>query len=775
MVAVEGKIADEKATPVPFATVAVLSNNKVIAEKISAEDGSFLLQVTDNQPYQIRITHTAYQQVSLPIQLNGALKLATIVLQKQDNQLAGVTVATKRAFITRKTDRLVMDVSNNALTAGRSSLELFQLAPGVFVSNGKITINGNPGTRVMVNGKMLQLSGDDLIAYLSSLRADNIQSIEIIAHPPAEYDAEGSGGYINIVLKVQKTAGLNGSVNLGYTQGRYPGTNEGMQLNFKQNKVSLFASYNYDNTRDFEESRFFRNITDSITYLSITKRVTTATAHRVRAGGVYDIDKKQYVSIDYTGSFRNSGFSYNSDIVIAAPQPENNQKVLGSYPVTSSRNYHNLGVNYHLTLDTLGTAFILLSDYTSNRSATVSAAHSLFYDGGNAFIGDTSFRNRTPSTATVFTADARYTKVWKRNAVLNIGAKITNTGIENSGTYEGYTNDKWLGKNELDYVYNYHEDIVAGYVSYSGKILQTTLQLGIRGEHTHTEGKLETTGLVNARNYFNLFPTVYLKRNTNKKYNDYISFYYGKRVSRPSYSDLNPYESYADNYTIGRGNPYLNPSFIHSFELGYTFRNKYTVSVSYDRQKDMIAQYAMQSPIDSLITIYTRANFGKRTNAGITLYAPVAITKWWNWNNNVMLRRETVAMQHIDIRKTIVTIQANQQFILPANFSISLNTSYYSNFIFGNFLVNPFVVVDIGVQKKLMQNKLVLKASISDIGYGYRLNGKIYYSNSNIGSMEQKRQTRTFNLAAIYNFDLGKSFKARKIESSNADEQNRLK
>lgn len=770
---IEGKVVDENAQPVAFAAVRILKNTAVVSEKISAEDGSFKVSIDSTGYYGIQISHASYQAYQVYKQVTSSLTIEPVHLKKSEKQLEGVTVSTRKPMIIRKTDRISMDVANNALSAGKSSLELFQLAPGVFVNNGKISINGNPGTRVMVDGKRLQISGDDLTNYLSSLRAENIQSIEIIAHPPAEFDAEGSGGYINIVLKKQKSAGLNGSANAGYTQGRYAGTSEGLQLNFKDRDLSLFASYSHEQTKDFDDTWFSRPVGDNVHYQSTAKRVNSYTSNRVHVGGAYDISRKQYIALDYTGSFRDGGFSYNSNIAVTQPQTATNRYVQGSYPVSNTRRYHNVGVNYHLNTDTAGSGLTILSDYTQNETKTFSSAQSNFYDDKNQFLKDTLFRNATPSTAKVFTADGKYIKVLNATSALTLGAKLTHTNIYNSGTFESFSNSKWDNRNELNYIYDYQERIVAGYASYSARILKTTVQLGLRAEHTHTHGDLVSEGKLNERKYFNLFPTVFMKRGVGKGQS--LSFYYGKRVSRPSYSDLNPYQSYADNYTIGMGNPYLNPSFIHSFEMGYTFKNKYTLSVSYDRQKDLIAQYALQSDTDPLITIYTRRNFGKRSNAGISLYTPFALTKWWTWNNNIIVRRESVSMQDVEIAKTIFTMQAVQVFSLPKGFSFTVNATYYSNLIMGNFLFDPFLIVDAGIQKKLMKNKLILKSTVSDIGYGYQLNGNVYFSNTKVGRMEQKRQSRTFNLSAIYNFDLGKSFKARKIESSSLDEQNRLK
>lgn len=774
---ISGNVIDENGKTAPFVSIFVSKQNGVPHKpigKVASEDGSFKLDVDGAGIYNVKVTSTSYHDFTKVIEVKGDMSLGTIILKNKENKLELVSVTAQIPIITKKIDRIVMNVQNNALAAGKSSLELMNLAPGVFANNGEISINGNPGTRVMVDGRVLQVRGDDLNSYLNSLRADEIQSIEIIAHPPAEYDAQGSGGYINIVLKKQKKAGFSGAVNANYSQGRYAGTNEGVQLNYKKDRLTLFANYSYNMTKDFEDSRFQRTIHDSIKYHSQANRINNSTSHRVRGGGIYDINDRQYIGLDYTGSFTSGTSPYNSTINIAYPNSNNSQNINGTYPQSNTKNYNNIGFNYHLTLDSMGSGFVFLYDYTQNDAKVSSFANSNFYDNNKTFLRDTSFRNYIPSEAKINTFDTKFTKAFNENSTFNIGAKLTASRIHNRAIYEGFDNNVWITYPELNYIYDYKENIVAGYMNYSGRLLNTSVQLGLRAENTTTQGNLIITNVNTKRNYFSLFPTLFLKHSTNKDNSNYLTFYYGRRIERPSYNDLNPYETYADNYSIGRGNPYLKPSYVNSFELGYTLLNKYTITASFDKQKDLIAQYATQSLLDSLVTIYSRENFGKRTNAGFAIYVPLLVRKGWTLNNNVSVQRQSLSMQDIEIKETIFSVQMNQSFALPNQFSIDLNGRYFSHVIIGNFLLDHIFTLDIGVQKKMFKNKLIGKVAISDILNTLKINGNIYYSSNNIGRLEQMRQTQALNLSLVYNFDLGKAFKVRKIESSNAEERGRL-
>lgn len=773
---IAGQVQDENGQPVPFATVQFMSSDtasKFLSEKIADEKGQFKVSLPQREKYWLKASGISFQELTTWVHPDSAgLK---VVLEKKQSDLATVTVNSTRPLITRKIDRIVMDVENNALTAGKSSMDIMEMAPGMFVDrNGGISINGNSGTRIMINGKMLHLSGDDLTAYLNNLRAADIKSIEIIAHPSAEFDAEGSGGIINIILKKKRTAGLSGSVNAGYSQGRYAGNDQGLQLNYNKSKVTLSSSYSRYQDRRFNDITQERTFPENGIYTAANNIINHYNGNSIRVGGTYDISDQQYIGLEYAGSFNISGSNTHSISNINYPQNESESFVSdGNFTDHNARNLHDVTLNYHLDTDTSGSKFDFTADYTftNNNSSNLSQSQDLDMD--HAVIRDSAFRFAMPNKAMILTADAKYQKVFTPVTKLNLGAKYTGTRIDNFNRFYSVTDDKWQENPAKKYTYHYNEHIMAGFMSLETKILQTEFQLGLRGEYTDTKGELVSLQHQKIDNqYFNLFPSVFIKRNLNESGDNYLNFSYNRRIERPYYNDLNPFVSYLDNYTLESGNPFLRPQFSNNFEIGFTLKNKYNLSVGYNKDIDVITQITNADPDTSMIEI-TRGNAGYNERYIATLSLPVQVTKWWKTNNTLQFRHDKIHAETFTIQKPIYFIQTAHDFTLSKTWSANLNAFYLSNVIEGNILVGNISKVDIGIQKKLLDNRLQIRAGLTDLFEGRNITADIKYNDNNI-HITQKRQSRMFKLSLTYNFQSGKSFKTKKIQSSSEDVQSRL-
>ncbi|WP_177230623.1 outer membrane beta-barrel family protein [Chitinophaga sp. CF118] len=776
-VSVAGRVIDETGQPVAFASVVILKGSLVIGEKIASEDGSFKLMIDSVGRYVMKIRHTSYVDFSKEIQLQTSLDSEVIVLKKSEKQLREVTITASKPFVTRKIDRVVMNVQDNAIATGKSSIDLFRLAPGVFINNGNISINGVWGTRVMVNGRMLNLKGDDLKNYLANLKSNDIKSIEIIAHPPAEYDAEGSGGIINIVLKKNLNSGLNGYVGADYSIGigKYPAYRPYLSLNYRKKKVGLSGSYSYGWEKNFQDITQERSFTDNGQYHSATSSTGLRNSNNVKLGATYDISNKQYIAIDYTGQFGSYKDTSHSVTNIDYPLHQNNTLSDGIFPSYTKTKFSNIGLNYGITTDSLGSKFTLVSDYTYNDRKGVSGTYSKTFDFNNTVIEDTVFNFLYPSIAKIFTADVKYNKMFKGGMGLSFGGKATVTDINNENSYQNYNNGEWGKIPGLGFNYKYSEKIYAGFVNFNGTVAGVEYKLGLRGENSDIAGTLAggEQDTVIARNYFNLFPSIFLKKNLNKDESNSLTLSYNRRIKRPSYFELNPYKYFIDNYTIQTGNPFLNPQFTNSVELGYIFKSQYYIGLSYSHTKDVINQVIENDPALKQMTIL-RKNTGSNTVYTGTFSIPVKITEWWNTSNNLLLTYTESIAPEFSIKEGSFVLQTEQDISLTNGFGINLNGLYTPKVVTGNIVTGRIASVDLGIQKKLMKNKLTAKASISDIFYTNNFKATSYYNESVI-RIRQKEQSRVFSLSLVYSFNLGKSFKSKETKSSNAEEKSRLK
>lgn len=773
---ISGKIVDNDNIPLPYAVVSVSlkdSTQRYVASKIADSLGGFDVEVNKKGNYILRASAVGYDDKEQAATTGSPI---LIKLQRDAHQLSDVSVNAKKPLVERRVDRVVMNVDNNPLAAGKSSLEAIALAPGVLVRDGQIVVNGITGTRIMVNGKLLQLTGDDLTNYLNSLRTDEIQSIEIIAHPPAEYDAEGSGGLINIILKKQKDLGLYGSVYGNYSQGKYPETSEGTQLNFKKGKLGLFANYSYNWEKGFNKLNQSRTFPKDGIYSAQNRGVNTWESQRVHAGATFDFTDKQYLAVDYTGSFSDSKENFLAKTYINYPNaPQNNSISKGVFPNTYNSNYNDIGINYHLTTDSLGSQFEFLSDYTINHGASTNDATSQFYDANNQFVRDTAFRNSTPSDAKILTADAKYKKVFKKGGTLSFGSKISLTKIHNEAAFQYMKDDKWLDHEDQNFIYDYKENIIAGYINYSGRVLNTDVQIGFRGENTDLTGTLyDTSGIKrNPKNYFGLFPSIYLKRNLNKAGDNSLSLSYNRRLNRPGFSSLNPHISYVDNYTSGRGNPYLTPEFNNAYEINYTLHNKYIFTATYTENTDVINNAILPESDNMERMTQMPINSGSTKIWMLTAFAPFQITKWWMTQNTLQLSNQHAIAEEFDLQENIGMLQSSQVFTLGKGVTLSASAYYLNKVIFANAIIGHIFNTDIAIQKKFFKDKLTVKLAGTDVFGTSKVAGRFYYDDFKL-DFDQLQQKQKITLGLTYNFNLGKAFKAKNVQSSNADEQKRL-
>ncbi|ANI88558.1 hypothetical protein A9P82_04165 [Arachidicoccus ginsenosidimutans] len=780
---VKGKITGTTGKPVAYAFVALLKNDslhKAVSAKIADSSGNYVLEIQEKGKFILRTTAVGYAETRDTIVVNDASQEINLTMKKSENNLHDVTVSAQKPVIERKIDRLVMNVENNPLATGKSSMETIGLAPGVVIFNNQIMLNGVAISKIMVNGKMLQLSGQGLVNYLNSLRSDNIKSIELMAHPPAEYEAEGAGGIINIILKRQTQAGLNGSVYGNFIQGkRYPGTSDGVQLNFKSGKVGLFANYDYDHEKFYQDLSQERSFTNNGIYTATDNAIKYDASNSIRTGLTYDITGKQYLAIDYTGTFNNHKENFKAESNVNYPEnPDNNSVSKGLFPNSFTGKYNDVGLNYHIKTDTLGSAFTLLSDYTHNSNKVNNNVTNTTI--ANGVSTDTAYRNFTPSTANIFTADAKYLKVFNTANSLSFGAKLSATSIDNEAAfqYQSPYGSEWLDNIPQNFIYDYKEHIIAGYIKYQGRILNTDVQAGLRGENTNYTGELHDTSYAkNGKNYFGLFPSVFLRRTLNKAGDESLTFIYTRRLSRPSFDDLNPHVVYVDNYTTGRGNPYLQPEYDNSYELDYTLKNKYTFVANYFHATDVITNGI--HPVAGSPNQMTQQpqNAGTSTKWMLNAYIPVKITKWWTMGNYAEYDYQHLnAPDAYNISENLITLSTTAQFNLGKDFTASWHTFYLNKIIEGNAVINHITRTSIALQKKFLNQRLTVKASADDIfgGKNENVSGTFYYTDFNLRFRNQN-QWQKFTLGIVYNFDLGKTFKSHKIESSNADEQSRLK
>jgi hypothetical protein len=686
-----------------------------------------------------------------------------------------VDVTGRRPLISRKNDKLIVNVEGNDALQGKNFNQLLQYAPGIQVMNNEIFINGISGVKIYLDGQPLKMTGNALKNYLANINAAELKTIEILGTPSSEFSAEGLGGIININMKKPTVDGITGYIGgqQSFGLGRYPSTSPYANINLKKDKIQLSAKYTYQVRKEYFTDEQFRAIMAGSSLTSETERITKGNQNNLNLGLAYDVNARQNINISYNGNFASEKESSLSEALIKNTEPTNVVMSAGQFNNLSRVSYHNFGINYRLYTDSLKSRLSVNGDFTTNIKKESSEIESSSRDYLNNLLSDTLYNFIFPSHSRIYTGDIKYLKVFKGGHELNFGGRISKSYINTENSVELFTGSGFSTDPKSSFNYVYDELITAGFIEGSGKFLDLNYRLGLRGEATDILTALNSVEnqTDNERKYFNIFPSIYLGRDfgTKKIYN--LSLTYNRRIARPSYSTLNPYIFYVDNNTISTGNPNLSPSFADNLQLTFTLKNRYSLSLLYSNLSGQIQRVVSVDKSD--ILYQTWENVGNTRLYNINLSAPFDITKFWTTNNTLLLQYKQVTGDQYQIQKGTFVFQNSNDFEISKTLSLSLSTYYTPRSIYANTITKGYGDISAGVSKKMLKNKLAINASLEDILFSSNPQITSYYNNQAI-IRNPKFQTRKLYFSVRYNFKSGKTFKKSTYEKSSADESGRL-
>ena len=484
-----------------------------------------------------------------------------------EKQIQEVEIIAKKKLIERKVDRIIYRVSDDDFNKGSNLLTALNRAPRIQVENEAIKIIGKSGTpKIMINGRIQNLSEDAINTKLKSLRAEQIEKIEVIPTPPSRYSAEGNGGIINIVMKKDENLGLQGSGNMdnGIQFGKVS-TSQGVNLNYKIKKIDITTNFSHNDGKFTNDNR--------LTY-DFDKTKTTI---RTLPDGYYKMNSAnailQYKPTDKFTLGSSFDFGENRDGGDNPSTTEYYNKVsnkIDSLMYSNNKNASKsssraLSLFSDYVLDSLGKKISITYNYSYNKNYSDSFSNSDIY---GAIYRNKQFTN---------TGDNRY----KINGILlDFELPFKFGKVETGGAFTQINNNSSIvyfdGNHNIDLSqtnqFAYREKTWAVYGSYQKEWSKKwTTKIGLRMESTAISGYSPTLQATNTNNYTKLFPTAFISYNPNK--HNSFSISYNKRLERPSFYDLNPFRYYTNEYNYFSGNPYLLPTYTNALELNYTLNN----------------------------------------------------------------------------------------------------------------------------------------------------------------------------------------------------------
>ncbi len=757
---IAGSLKDINGKGITGITISLLkaSDSSWVRSEYTDDSGIFNFKAIATGDYIVDVFATGYKNNKQKITLTTNIYQLNITLQKGSTQLKEVTVTDKRPFIEQDLGKTIVNVSSSITTAGSNVLDLLRRSPGITVDmNGNITMQGKQGVLVLIDNKETYLSGQQLADYLRTLSAEQVAQLELITQPSARYDAEGNAGIINIKTKKNRTQGLNGTVMASYKQGVYPGTINSVRIEQTKNKLHLEASYTFLHMTGFEQQNGWHNIENEQNGLTqyhfdedgfLTE---TFEDHNLHFGAAYKLSDKTTINGNITGIYHtNAERDYLNDHIIDSV---NNSSYNNAF---TRRGFlrRNILVNAEYRHDfNKDNNIAVLADYLIRDENDFDNTVNTNYDASMQPIpGGYIFKDLHPNLINASTIRVDYTAQLKNKVKIEAGAKSSYATISDRLNDSVLQNNIYIPDTMRSNHFSYHENINALYISANkrfGKKWET--QAGLRCENDITSGIQETGTQSFSNNTTSLFPTLFIAYTLNK--NNRFEFNYGRRVSRPSYTWLNPYVRYLSQYYYEVGNPTLQPEYSNNIELKHTYHNHLTTTCSYSHSNGMagdVIHILGNTEYKSIENIAVINELG----IGITYNAP--IFKWWSLS--VSGSYYNVAFmgvldgRNFNISRTRCYFHTNNQFSFKNNWAAEAGYFCAGNNIEG-FMTDeePRQWLSLGFSKKLFNDTTTLKLNIED-----PFNAYVYtYLNNwyNLDSRTQNRwDNRQLSLSVTYNF-----------------------
>ena len=792
---VTGQIKDNTGKPLSAATVLLHAAKDSSLKKTAVSDSKGNYEMPAIKPGRYFVTSSVVnmQKTSssvFEVKENETTTVPDIITQPLAKNLEAVTVSSKKPMVEVKADKTILNVEGTINAVGNDGLELLRKSPGVMVDkDDNLSLAGKNGVKVYIDGKPSPLAGTDLANYLKSLQSAQIESIEIITNPSAKYEAAGNAGIINIRLKKNLTIGTNGSVNAGYNIGTYAKYNAGISLNHRNTKVNMFGNYNFSeglNEFNIKADKFFF---DSASYQ--TNRILNRNkgSHNIKAGLDYFLNKKSTIGIVVNGNV--SDFTTTTEGPMKffyTPTNTLERTLFATGDNKNKRDNVNFNLNYRYAV-TGGSELNVDADYGFYNIRGDQFQPNDYYDASGVKLGSNIYHMVSPTDITIFSVKADYEQNFKKGR-LGYGGKIGFVNTDNDfGRYNVYGNTEVYDKDRSNR-FKYNENINAAYVNYNrGFKAGFMLQAGVRIENTNSKGKssglkynnntaaYENYDSTINRNYVDVFPSAALTYNKNPMSQWGIT--YSRRIDRPAYQDLNPFEFKINDYTFMKGNTKLRPQYTNSFGITHTYKYKLNTRLNYSHVKDIFVQ--VPDTIDRSKSLLTKGNLATQDIVSLNISYPFQY-KWYgffvNLNSYYSNYKANVPDAVGNIRKVDQSVASlsfymQNSFKLGKGFTAEVSGFYNSPSIWQGFFKSKAIYnVDAGITKTILKSKGTIKVAVGDVFNSLKFRGNSNFSGQQ-STFYGKPESRQFKLSFTMRFGRTQIKAARQRKSAIEEENKR--
>lgn len=740
---ISGSVTDHQTKRISYAEV-ILSHDQKKTSAVTDNDGKFSLSLPSYGTYDLAVYVNGEKEYTEKINLVEDREI-TIQLPEKSNtgekNIAAVAIIAKKKLVEQKVDRLVFNVENSVASQGLDAIEALEKSPMIRISNDVISIAGKSSVSVMVNDRLLNLSGQDLINYLKTIRSDDIAKIEVITTPPSKYDASGKSGMINIVLKKNTSLGWNGTLQSSGTYRKNVSYRDGATMNYQGKELSLTANASIGESIWENENA---TVITAENYLWNSKSNSLG-KYRYKSGvlkGEYKINDHNSIGWNYNIS-RSDPRNTNNTTTYSLMNGEENR--FDSENAGSSRNTsHNSSVFYEIKLDTLSSKLSFTANLMKNISDT--------YNAISTFNGPGVF-GKTLGNSNYQIANGQI-DLEKNTKKLKTEGGLKYTNIRNNSTFKYF--NQINGEEALNTLrsndFQYEEQNFAAYASSSFKISEKLdAKVGLRYEYTLTKGFSPQLNETNKNQYGEFFPTGYLTYKPND--NNSVSLNYTRRIDRPYFWSLNPFKSYISEYEYYSGNPSLRPSITDNIEISYVLKNNFTVGLYGSFSKNEVDQLQV---IDGETKYSTNQNLYNEKRAGINLN--YNFTKF-SWLESYLSGTAFYAKSISNFENVIPLKGYGANFSINNNFFLNKNKTvvYILGYWFdaaskiGNTASGNMGGLYSGIKLSLMEKNLNVNLFVNDILNTVKWSGTEYYQGFT-SSYSGSGSNQNLNLSVTYRF-----------------------
>jgi hypothetical protein len=771
-----GKVTDGAGQPIAFANVALWQADSVKKTSYTDEIGRFEFKDMPHGKYTLKVTTMGYAPYSTEVSLPENSVLADIVLEESTEELANVEVNYRRPVVNRKIDRLEFDVENSILSSD-NAWEILRKTPGVSLSGGGISIRGSNSILVTINDKKVYLTGEELKNLLENTDGDNIKSIEVITTPPSKYEAQGSA-VLNIKMKRSTNEGYKGSVVGAYEQSMYPKGVMSTNHYYKGNRLSAYGGYMFGSGHYYGRNYATVKYRDDDGDLSSIWKIREQSHYRATSQNSFNLNLEYQIDSLNTVTFGgNSFFSLKSTANIHTPTYiyDGNGVPDSVFDAKNHRDYpqKNNTLNGSFEHKFRKGKLIFMSDYTWHYFNQSQDVNTLFSLPGEAPYRSQLLASDDNRRISLFSAQADYSGAMGKYNI-ETGLRFGNVNAENDFDYEQEVDGVPVNIDGLSNRFLYDEAVFAGYFGLDREFGKWALKAGLRGEYTSLEGNSVTTAEVNSQDYFKLFPTLYALYKASDDHQ--IGLSYGKRISRPPYSYLNPFRLYSTPYAYVTGDPRLQPAITHNISLLYTLKNKYNFDFYYRYEKDP-AMEVMYQDYETNTIISKVTNIDNNYVAGLDFNTNLELKDWWQSGIQASTMYKEDTFQGVDgtmQKNKIVSffVYMNHRFTLDKKKTWTAETGYYyaSPGVSGVFKFGDMSSLSASFRKTMLKGKAELSFIFSDIYRGEQQTTTVRYANQDRVA-HSYGDTQSFRIQFRYRFG---NQKLGDKQRQDADEKGRL-